>query len=66
MEQPGIVQSNEMKNSVVVLTGELLREAEKLIDQKIHPMVILDGWRLASSVAEKALVASAVNHVVRV
>ena len=50
--------------SVVVLTGELLREAEKLIDQKIHPMVILDGWRMASSVAEKALVASAVDHSV--
>ena len=28
--------------SVVVLTGELIREAEKLIDQRIHPMVI--GW----------------------
>ena len=25
--------------SVVVLAGELLREAEKLINQKIHPMV---------------------------
>ena len=53
-----------MNCSVVVLTGELLREAEKLIDQKIHPMVILDGWRMASSVAEKALVASAVDHSV--
>jgi len=31
--------------SVVVLAGELLREAEKLINQKIHPMVrsLLDG-----------------------
>lgn len=60
------VHSFNVMYSVVVLTGELLREAEKLIDQKIHPMVILDGWRLASSVAEKALVASAVNHVVSV
>lgn len=25
--------------SVVVLAGELLREAEKLINQKVHPMV---------------------------
>jgi T-complex protein 1 subunit beta len=29
--------------SVVVLAGELLREAEKLINQKIHPMVRTHG-----------------------
>ena len=29
--------------SVVVLAGELLREAEKLINQKIHPMTIISG-----------------------
>jgi T-complex protein 1 subunit beta len=29
--------------SVVVLAGELLREAEKLISQKIHPMTIISG-----------------------
>ena len=50
--------------SVVVLTGELIREAEKLIDQKIHPMVIVDGWRLATSAARAALEASAVDHSV--
>ena len=50
--------------SVVVLTGELIREAEKLIDQKLHPMVIVDGWRMASVAARTALEASAVNHVV--
>ena len=31
--------------SVCVLAGELLREAEKLLAQKIHPQVIIDGWR---------------------
>ena len=29
--------------SVTVLAGELLREAEKLIQQKLHPQLIVDG-----------------------
>lgn len=29
--------------SVVVLAGELLREAELLVNQKVHPMVIIAG-----------------------
>ena len=29
--------------SVVVLAGELLREAEKLVAMKIHPMTIISG-----------------------
>lgn len=33
--------------TVCVLAGELLRQAEKLITQKIHPLIIIDGWRLA-------------------
>ncbi|KAL6057917.1 T-complex protein 1 subunit beta [Balamuthia mandrillaris] len=41
--------------SVCVLAGELLREAEKLIAQKIHPQVIIKGWRLASQAAFAAL-----------
>ncbi len=28
---------------MVVLAGELLREAEKLVAQRIHPMVIAEG-----------------------
>jgi hypothetical protein len=48
--------------SVTVLAGELLREAEKLIQQRIHPMVIIDGWRRASQVARAALEASALDH----
>ena len=28
---------------MVVLAGELLREAEKLVSQKIHPMTIISG-----------------------
>lgn len=29
--------------SVVVLAGELLREAERLIQKNVHPQVIIDG-----------------------
>jgi T-complex protein 1 subunit beta len=47
---------------VTVLAGELLREAEKLINLRIHPMVIIDGWRRATAVARAALEASALDH----
>lgn len=40
--------------SVVVLAGELLREAEKLISQKIHPMTIIAGARAARPALLKA------------
>lgn len=36
--------------SVVVLAGELLREAEQLVNQKIHPMTIIAGERSGSDV----------------
>jgi len=41
--------------TVAVLAGELLREAEKLVNQKIHPQIITAGWRLARDVALKTL-----------
>ena len=36
-------QVGDGTTSVVVLAGELLREAEQLVNQKIHPMVIIAG-----------------------
>jgi len=33
--------------SAVVLTGELLKNAQKLIDQNIHPTIIAQGYRKA-------------------
>eukprot|EP00026_Physarum_polycephalum_P005630 Phypoly_transcript_05665.p1 GENE.Phypoly_transcript_05665~~Phypoly_transcript_05665.p1 ORF type:complete len:525 (+),score=83.21 Phypoly_transcript_05665:194-1576(+) len=48
--------------SVCVLAGELLREGEKLIQQKIHPQTIISGWRLAVDVARKHLLESARDH----
>ncbi|KAL2645513.1 hypothetical protein R1flu_013100 [Riccia fluitans] len=52
------VQDDEVGDgttSVVVLAGELLREAEKLIAQKIHPMTIIAGYRMAVDCARSAL-----------
>uniref|UniRef100_A0A2P2HYN1 T-complex protein 1 subunit beta n=1 Tax=Hirondellea gigas TaxID=1518452 RepID=A0A2P2HYN1_9CRUS len=48
--------------SVVVLAGELLREAEKLIAQKIHPQTIIRGWRKAVTTAREALFNSSLDH----
>ncbi len=41
--------------SVVVLTGELLEKALDLMDKKIHPTVIIDGYRDAQEQALKIL-----------
>ena len=41
--------------SVVVFAGELLRQAELLVNQKIHPMTIIQGFREACDVARQAL-----------
>eukprot|EP00494_Astrolonche_serrata_P007004 UN07029 len=41
--------------TVVVLAGELLREAEKLMSKKIHPQLVINGWRKALDVAVKSL-----------
>eukprot|EP01105_Mastigella_eilhardi_P019781 TRINITY_DN466_c2_g1_i1.p1 TRINITY_DN466_c2_g1~~TRINITY_DN466_c2_g1_i1.p1 ORF type:complete len:543 (-),score=193.12 TRINITY_DN466_c2_g1_i1:97-1677(-) len=48
--------------SVCVLAGELLREAEKLLQQKIHPQTIIEGWRLAVQASLKALEACAFDE----
>ena len=48
--------------SVVVLAGEMLREAEKLIQQRIHPMTIIQGWRMATKAARAALEASSFDN----
>ncbi|KAL0215085.1 hypothetical protein P9112_007269 [Eukaryota sp. TZLM1-RC] len=48
--------------SVCVFAGELLREAEKLIDKKLHPQLIIDGFRTAQKVAVEALTAASQNH----
>jgi len=59
------VQDDEVGDgttSVAVFCGELLREAEQLVTQRIHPMTIAAGWRLATDEARKALEASTLDH----
>ena len=41
--------------SVVVFAGELLRQAEQLVNQKVHPMTIIQGFREACAAAREAL-----------
>jgi T-complex protein 1 subunit beta len=48
--------------SVTVLCGELLREAEYLINAHIHPMTIVQGWRQAVKIARAALESAAMDH----
>lgn len=59
------VQDDEVGDgttSVTVLSSELLREAEKLVDQKIHPQTIIEGYRIASKAALAQLEALAVDN----
>lgn len=59
------VQDDEVGDgttSVVVLAGELLRQAEKLVDQRIHPMTIIAGFRQACSVARDHLESKAFDN----
>ncbi len=41
--------------TAVVLAGELLKNAEELIDQNVHPTVITKGYRLAAEKAKEIL-----------
>jgi T-complex protein 1 subunit beta len=59
------VQDDEVGDgttSVTVLAAELLREAEKLIGLRIHPQTIVEGYRIASVAALKALEGAAVDN----
>ncbi|KAJ7506235.1 hypothetical protein B0H11DRAFT_2331985 [Mycena galericulata] len=59
------VQDDEVGDgttSVTVLAAELVREAEKLIGQKIHPQTIVVRYRIASLAALKALENAAVDN----
>ena len=48
--------------SVVVLAGQLLKEAEKLVDMRIHPQTVIAGFREACTLAHEVLVESSVDH----
>jgi T-complex protein 1 subunit beta len=48
--------------SVAVLCGELLRGAEDLIGQRIHPQTIIEGWRRSANIARATLESMAVDN----
>ncbi len=51
-------QENEIGDgttTAVILAGELLKNAESLIEKNIHPTVIAKGYRLAAATAQKIL-----------
>lgn len=59
------VQDDEVGDgttSVCVLASELLREGEKLVQAKIHPQTIVEGYRIASLAALEALKKSAIDN----
>ncbi|MBN1785834.1 MAG: thermosome subunit, partial [Candidatus Methanofastidiosa archaeon] len=41
--------------TAVVIAGELLKRAENLLDQNVHPTVIASGYKIAAEEAEKIL-----------
>ncbi|KAJ1627110.1 t-complex protein 1 subunit beta [Pavlovales sp. CCMP2436] len=48
--------------SVCVLAGELLRQAEKLMEQQLHPQLIVAGFRKAADVARAKLESMSLDH----
>ena len=57
-------QDNEVGDgttTAVVLTGELLTKAEKLLDQDVHPTVIVEGYKKAAEKALKILQSLAID-----
>jgi thermosome len=51
-------QDNEVGDgttTAVVLAGELLAKAESLLDQNVHPTVIIEGFKKASDKAQEVL-----------
>ena len=43
------------ETAAVVIAGELLRKAEELLDQNIHPSVIINGYEMARNKAVEEL-----------
>merc|ERR1712060_262588 len=48
--------------SVVVLAAELLRQAQLLVEAKMHPQVVINGYRKALAAARAKLEELAVDH----
>src|SRR3990172_5078684 len=48
-------EAGDGTTTAVILAGELLKKAEDLVEQNIHPTVIAAGYRLASERAREVL-----------
>jgi thermosome len=48
-------ETGDGTTTAVVLAGELLKEAETMLDQQVHPSIIVRGYRMAAEVALKHL-----------
>jgi len=48
-------QVGDGTTTAVILAGELLKRAEDLLDQEIHPTVLAKGYRLAETEAQRLL-----------
>ena len=55
-------QCGDGTTSVVVLAAEMLRNAERLVDQRLHPQILIKGYRQALKVAMGALEKHAFDH----
>ncbi len=57
-------QENEVGDgttTAVVLAGELLKKAEELIEQEIHPTIIAKGYQMAATKAKEIVTAASVD-----
>ncbi|MBO3839262.1 MAG: thermosome subunit beta [Thermoproteota archaeon] len=45
------VEAGDGTTSAVVLAGELLKKAEELLDMDVHPTIIVDGYKKATTMA---------------
>jgi len=48
-------EAGDGTTTAVVIAGELLRKAEELLDQNIHPSIIIKGYALAADKAQEIL-----------
>jgi len=55
-------QCGDGTTSVVVLAAEMLRNAERMVDGKMHPQILIKGYREALQAAKDALEANAFDH----
>ncbi|WP_297420317.1 TCP-1/cpn60 chaperonin family protein, partial [Thermococcus sp.] len=48
-------EAGDGTTTAVVIAGELLRKAEELLDQNIHPSIIVKGYTMAAEKAQEIL-----------